>query len=166
VTTADIDIALATRDDIKGILDLQERNLADRGGTLSDAYTSERIMTTLAEMPVIVARRSGRVVGYLMSGTRASKQGIAIMEAMLRAYPGRADAYMYGPICVAEDERRRGLTGEMFAALCRQLPGREGVTFIRSDNAVSLRAHAKFGMVAVGQFHHEGVACTILTHPG
>jgi hypothetical protein len=40
VTTSDIDIALATRDDIKGILDLQERNLADRGGTLSDAYTS------------------------------------------------------------------------------------------------------------------------------
>jgi predicted GNAT family acetyltransferase len=88
------------------------------------------------------------------------------MQAMLAAYPGTPDGYMYGPICVAEIERGQGLAAAMFAALRARLPARESITFIRSDNAVSLRVHAKLGMRRVAEFTHDGATFTILTHPG
>lgn len=165
-TTDDIEIALATAEDISGILELQERNLTRNGGMLSDAYTGARIERDMAEMPLIVARRRARVVGYVISGTRASKTGVPIMQAMLRAYAGDSDAYMYGPICVAEDQRGCGLATTMYNALRARLPGREGLTFIRSDNAVSLRVHERFGMRRVIEFDYDGVTCVILSSAG
>jgi hypothetical protein len=44
------------------------------------------------------------------------------------------------------------------------LPGREGVLFIRSDNAASLQAHAKMGMRQLAAFQHDGAAT--LTYVG
>jgi predicted GNAT superfamily acetyltransferase len=164
--TDDVEIALATAQDIQGILDLQERNLIQNGGLLSDAYTRARIERDMVEMPLIVARRGGSLVGYVISGTRASKVGVPIMEAMLRVYPGGPDAYMYGPICVAEDERGCGLAAAMYEALRARLQGREGLTFIRSDNVVSLRVHARFGMRRVAEFDYDGVTAIILSSTG
>jgi L-amino acid N-acyltransferase YncA len=163
LTNGDVDIALASPQDIQGILDLQDRNLTKNGGMLSDAYTRKRIEAGMAEMPLIVARRHGRVVGYLISGTRASKVGVPIMEAMLRAYPGAPDAYMYGPICVAEDLRGRGLAAAMYDALRARLLGRECLTFIRDDNAMSLRVHERLGMRRVAKFDFDGVSAVILS---
>src|ERR1017187_6157133 len=151
---AEFDLGLATPQDIEGIPDLQEHNLPHRGGMLSDAMSRARIEAALNDMPVIVARRDGRVVGYLLAGSRESKAGVPIMQAMLRAYPGSPDAYMYGPICVAESKRGQGLAAAMFAALRARIPDREAITFIRSDNAVSLRVHRKLGMRPVAEFTH------------
>src|SRR5262245_11620514 len=69
-----------------------------------------------------------------------------IVQAMFRAYPGSHDAYVYGPICVAESERGHGLATALFAKLRERLPGRECVAFVRCDNAASLQAHLKMGM--------------------
>src|SRR5687767_8423992 len=55
---------LATRDDIDGILELQERNLPDQGGTLSARFPRARFEAAIAAMPLIVAHRNGLVVGY------------------------------------------------------------------------------------------------------
>jgi L-amino acid N-acyltransferase YncA len=44
----------------------------------------------------------------------------------------------------------------VFAALRARLPGREGVLFIRRDNAASLKAHARMGMREVAEFTHGG----------
>jgi predicted GNAT family acetyltransferase len=79
---------------------------------------------------------------------------------MFRAYPAAPDAYVYGPICVAESERRHGLATALFAELRARLPGRECVTFVRRDNAVSLRAHQKMGMKVVASFMHNDAAHT------
>ena len=68
----------------------------------------EWLEAAVADMPVIVARRNGRVVGHLISASREACAGVPMAEAMLRAYPGAApDAYVYGPICVAEEARGR-----------------------------------------------------------
>jgi predicted GNAT family acetyltransferase len=85
---------------------------------------------------------------------------------MLRAYRGTSDAYVYGPICVDEAERGRGLAGAMFAALRARLPGREGVLFIRRDNAASLRAHARMGMREVAGFTHDDAVFAVLSYVG
>jgi GNAT superfamily N-acetyltransferase len=41
---------------------------------------------------------------------------------MFRAYSGSHDAYIYGPICVAESERGHGLATALFAELRERLP--------------------------------------------
>jgi L-amino acid N-acyltransferase YncA len=162
--TEDYEIAVATRADIPGILHLQEHNLPSQGGTLSVALSHTWFEAALADMPVIVARREGRVVGYAASAPFAAHAHFPIVQAQLRAYPCGDGAYEYGPICVAHSERGRGLAARLFATLQMQLPGREAVTFIRRDNTPSLHAHRRMGMQEVAEFTHGGVDYAVLTH--
>jgi len=160
------EIALATPDDVGGILDLQERNLPNRGGSLSVPFSRDWFETAVANAQVIVARSNGRVAGYLVFCTFAAQAHVPLVQAMLKAYPGTHDAYSYGPICVAESERGRGLAGAMFAALRARLPQREGVAFIRRDNTMSLLAHKKMGMQEVAEFTDDGVAFVVVAYGG
>jgi L-amino acid N-acyltransferase YncA len=162
--TTEYEIARAMSADIAGILELQEQNQANRGGTLSVALPRAWFEKTLAEMPVIVARSNERVVGFLVSSTLAAYAGVAVVEAMLQVYPARNGAYVYGPICVAASERGRGLAEQLFAALRLQLPGREGILFIRRDNVASLKAHLKMGVREVAEFTHGGIVHAVLAY--
>ena len=54
----------------------------------------------------------------------------------------------------------------MFTALRQQLPGREGIAFIRRDNAASLRAHRRMGMREVAEFDHNGAAHVVIAYVG
>jgi len=114
----------------------------------------------------MVARRSGRVVAFLMNGTREMNDNIPIIRAMLDAYPGTADAYVYGPICVKEEERGKGLAQAMFTELRRLERGREGILFIRRDNPASLRAHTKMGMREVAGFVLGDIDYVVLAYVG
>jgi len=159
-------IDLATVPDIPGILDLQERNLRENGGALSVRLSPEWYQAAIADMPIIVARREGRVVGYAVSTPIEAQAHIPIVQAMLRAYPGAPGAYIYGPICVAQNERGRGVAQAMVDALRARLPGREGFTFIRADNAVSIEVHARLGMRQVAEFTHADVAYVVVAYVG
>lgn len=157
-------IVRAVEADVDEVLELQAANQPDRGGSLSAALPRSRIVEMMRTMPTVVARKDGRVVGFLISSTRESNAGIGIVQAMLAAYPGAADCYIYGPVCVAAEERGRGLAGRMFEELLRLLPGREGVLFIRRDNASSIRAHARMGMREVAGFHHANHDYAVLAY--
>ena len=141
----DYEIALATPEDIPGIITLQDPNVIDRGGGLSVRQTADWFKRSMLEMPIVVGRRDGKVVGYVLSTSLAAKAHVAIVQAMLRTFPAPPDCYLYGPVCVAETERGRGLAQIMFEALRTRLPGRPAMTFIRADNAPSLQAHRKMG---------------------
>ena len=105
------------------------------------------------------------MVGYLISASRQAYADVPVVAAMLRSYPGASpDAYVYGPVCVADEARGLGLAGAMFAALRARLPGREGVLFIRRDNAASLRAHERMGMREVAAFTHGDVEMVVLAY--
>jgi L-amino acid N-acyltransferase YncA len=106
------------------------------------------------------------VVGYLVSSPIAAHTDVSVVQAMLSAYRGAPDAYVYGPICVEEAERGRGLAGTMFAQLRMRLPKREGILFIRRDNTASLRAHARMGMSEVAEFTHGGAKFAVLSYIG
>jgi len=147
-----VNIGRATEIDLDGIMELQMANQPERGGTLSANLPRSRIATMMLAMPLIVAQCSGRIAGFLMTSTREMNADVPIIQAMLAAYPGTPDSYVYGPICVSAEERGKGLAQAMFAELLRLLPGREGVLFIRRDNPASLRAHAKMGMHEVASF--------------
>jgi len=111
-------IELATRADIPEILDLQERNLLVNGGTLSQRFSAA---------PVLAARSDGRVVGYVAATTWPRRPASRSPKPCCGPIPAPG-AYVYGPICVAEDHRGRGLARMMFAELRARLPGREGFT--------------------------------------
>ena len=101
-----------------------------------------------------------------MNSTREMNDNIPIIRAMLDAYPGAADAYVYGPICVKEEERGKGLAQAMFTELRRLEPGREGILFIRRDNPASLRAHTKMGMHDVAGVVFGGIDYAVLSYVG
>jgi hypothetical protein len=87
----------------------------------------------LNDLPVIVARRSERAVGYLVTASREATHNVPVIAAILRAYSGTLDSYVYGPVCVAANKIGHGLAAMMFAELRKLLPGREGILFIRTD---------------------------------
>jgi len=166
VASGDLQIGQASDADLDGILELQAANQADRGGSLSGSLPRARIAELMRQMPLIVARRGGRIAGFLMTGTKAVAADVPVVGAMLAAYPGGPDAYVYGPICVAAEERGQGLAPAMFAELRRRVPEREGILFIRRDNTASLRAHEKMGMHEVTHFHFDGSEFAVLAYIG
>lgn len=155
--SANYDIALGTPYDIPGILTLQEPNLIERGGGLSVRQTADWFRHAILEKSLVVGRSDGKVVGYVLGTSLAVKAHIPIIQAMLRAFPPPPDCYLYGPVCVAESERGKGLAAALFKELQKYMNGRPAMTFIRADNVPSLRAHRKMGMSELGTFMSEEV---------
>lgn len=161
-----VNIGRATEADLDGIMELQAANQPERGGMLSANLSRSRVAEMMVGRPLIVARRRGRVVAFLMNSTREMNDDVPIIRAMLGAYPGTADAYVYGPICVKEEERGNGLAQAMFTELRRLELGREGILFIRRDNPASLRAHTRMGMREVAGFGFGGIDYAVLSYVG
>src|SRR5665811_1551431 len=95
---ADYEISLATPDDIPGILAVQEPNLPDSGGSLSVRQTADWFKHAVLEKSVVVGRRDGKVVGYVLGTSLAANAHIAIIQAMLRTFPAPPGCYLYGPV--------------------------------------------------------------------
>jgi predicted GNAT family acetyltransferase len=89
---------------------------------------------------------------------------MAIVQAMLRRFPAPPDCYSYGPVCVAEIERGKGLALAMFEKLRMELPGRRAMTFIVADNLASLVAHRKMGIQELGAFTNGGISYIALSY--
>lgn len=159
-------ISKATEADLEGILELQAANQIERGGMLSAELPRLHILEMMHSMPLIVARRDGRVTGFLMTTTRTMNAELPIIRAMFRAYAGSGNAYVYGPICVDPAERGKGLAAAMFSELRRLEPGREGVLFIRIDNEASLRAHSRMGMQEVARFELNAAIFAVFSYVG
>ena len=161
-----IEIGAATEHDIEGVLALQEANQPERGGALSDHLARTLIEAMLADLPLIVARRGSTIVGYLLAASKPTVMDVPVVRALLAPYRGKPDAYIYGPIVVAEAERGHGLAQRLFESLKQRLPGREGILFIRADNSASLRAHEKMGVVRRGAFRHNDRDFIVLSYEG
>jgi predicted GNAT superfamily acetyltransferase len=166
MTTGDVEIGRATAGDIDGILGLQEHNLRKNGGALSVPMTPDWLKTAIDRMPIVVARCGGQVVGYAVSSSLDDQSSDPILDGMLQAYPGSQGSYIYGPVCVAASERGKGVARAMFAALRGQLPGREGFTFIRADNAVSRKVHAGMGLREAATFTVADVTYVVVAYEG
>jgi L-amino acid N-acyltransferase YncA len=157
-------ISNATVDDVPEILALQLENQVTRGGFLSIEFPAQWFETVIKDMPIVVARRNGRLVGYLVSSPPASTQHLPLPKAKQRAYPGGRGAYNSGPLCIAQNERGRGLIAKLFKTQRSLLAGREGIAFIRRDNAASRAVHARYGFREVAQFSHAGVDYLVVSY--
>lgn len=118
----------------------------------------------VADKSVVVGRRNDKVVGYVLGTSLAAKAHVPIIQAMLRAFPPPPNCYLYGPVCVAETERGKGLAGAMFKGLQTYMNGRPAMTFVTADNDLSLRAHDKMGMQRLGTFVNAAVTYVALKY--
>jgi L-amino acid N-acyltransferase YncA len=155
---ANYETGLATSNDISAIVAMQEPNLHENGGGLSVRQTADWFRRTMLEMPIVVARRDGVVVGYALATSIAAKSHVGIVQTMLRAFPAPPTCYLYGPVCVAESERGNGVAGMMYQEMRTRLPGWTAMSFVRSDNMPSLKANRKMGKKELGEFIHDGAS--------
>lgn len=158
-------VGLAAAGDIDDIVALLQANEPTRGGSLTVRFERAQVAGFVADMPVIVARSGARLAGVLISTPVGAVGHLPVIARMLDVYPGGADAYVYGPICIDERHRGSGLAAMLFDRLKSELPGREGVLFIRRDNGASLDAHRrKLGMCQRGAFSLDGVEYVVLSY--
>jgi predicted GNAT superfamily acetyltransferase len=166
MTDSNIKIKVATEDDLAGILKLQAENQIAQGGTLSAELSSHQIQEMMRDMPQIVAVVADEVVGFLMttSQTVNKRRKVAIVDAMFTSYKGTEDSYIYGPICVSNTQRGKGLAQLMFKELLQYEPNREGILFIKNDNEASLKAHEKMGMQKVSSFEFNNAEFAVFAY--
>jgi len=166
-TADDVEIAIANESDLDGILELQAANQISRGGLLSASFSRAQLQRTMEGMPLVVARRGQGIVGFLVCWATDTTEDVPIIRLMLDSYPEcTPDAYVYGPICIDVHQRGQGLAQLLFEEIKRQLPGREGVLFIRRDNDASIRSHRKMGMNEVSRFSDGGIEHIVLSYVG
>jgi L-amino acid N-acyltransferase YncA len=160
----ELNICLATLDDVPGMVALQETNLPTNGGSLSVRQPPDWFMQRVSEKSVVVARCNGQVVGYVLGTSLVAQAHIPIIHAMLSTYPAPPECYLYGPVCVAESMRGRGLAVAMFEVLQKHMGRRPAMTFVRTDNAASRRTHEKMGMRELGPFLSQDNRYVALTY--
>lgn len=142
----------ATVADAVAISALLEANGAARGGALFGEWPVE-VVTRWIEVGglVVVAVEGDRLLGALFTCGKAWVTAPPAV-AMLRAWPGAPDAYVYGPVCIDKAARGQGVLEAMYADLVARWPEREAILFIKTGNGPSLRAHQRLGMAEVARF--------------
>lgn len=150
-------IRTATAADIPALLALQAENQINMGGALSIEFPAAWFADVIRDMPIVTAWREHRLVGFLVSSSKEATQHLPLGRAKFNAYPAEPNAYNSGPLCIASTERGQGLVAKLFDMQGVLLPGREGVAFIRRDNAASRAVHRKFGFQEVAEFSHASV---------
>lgn len=105
----------------------------------------QRIVSTLATYPYLVAVREGRVVGYAYASQHRARA----------AYRWAVDVTVY----IAETERRRGVGRTLYSALIPILQRqgfRAAFAGISLPNPGSIGLHEKLGFVHIGTFPEVG----------
>jgi predicted N-acetyltransferase YhbS len=160
--TADFSVGLASIEDIDGILAVQEANQPEHGGRLSARFTREWFAQAVQNQWLLVARSGTAVVGYVAFTSQQAQSQIPLIQAMLSAYPNPA-AYLHGPICVAQDFRRRGVASALFSAQRAHRQQAPVMSFIREDNQPSRQAHIAMGLREVEMFTFGSTRFVIVT---
>ena len=167
--------------DYPAILRLQSANYIanvseqDRSaGFLSAEFTPEQVAAMAEDLGIMLAIESRIVAGYLCAFRNEFNHGSPVLAKMLESYDrvqfdekplSAYRSYVYGPVCIGGDYRRRGLLRGLYEAQKKDLAGQfeVGVAFVSRNNPHSLQAHvAGLGMTEVGDFEVKGNVYTIL----
>jgi len=160
-----VTIRPADLSDAKAISVLMIANSASQGGSLAGDWSLPLVESWIARGDlVLVAEREARIVGVLFTTERRHASGPPVL-AMVKAWPGDPDAYLYGPVCVEVGERGHGIFETLCGELQSRIPDRDGMLFINRDNLPSLRAHARVGMKPVASFSLGGNEFLVLCTP-
>jgi ribosomal protein S18 acetylase RimI-like enzyme len=153
-----------TLDDVEQISALLMANGADRGGELYGDWSVGVVKDGITSgQLIIVAVEGAHLLGVLFTSEKACASSPPVL-AMLKAWPGSADAFVYGPVCIDQAARGKGVLEALYAELTRRRPNREAIQFIKANNTRSLRAHARLGLVQVARFTLDGEVFVVLSN--
>ena len=164
-----------TKSDYPGILALQEANLFEnlseavrREGFLSARFSTRQFEQMNRDAAIVVAEEAGRIAAYACSAGVEDSRRYPILAAMIASF-GRtlyldlplADTRVciYGPVCVEQSSRGRGVFRKLLHALKQELAGHYDVAaaFIAKSNVRSVSAHVDgMGMSIAGEFEFAG----------
>ncbi|MGH7812252.1 MAG: hypothetical protein ACREP5_18430 [Candidatus Binatia bacterium] len=148
------------------IANLSAENRAD--GFLSAIFSMKQIAAIAEDLGTTVAIVDGSLAGFLCAMRNDFDHGSEVIAKMLASYDrmrfeGRPlieyRSYIYGPVCVARDHRRKGLLRGLYEAQKQNLAGQfeVGVALIARSNLHSMHAHvAGLGMTETGDFEVNG----------
>lgn len=180
-TVAGFEYRCARRKDYDSIVRLQAanyiENLTDEErveGFLSAQFSSEQIAAIATDLGIAIVTNGTEITGCLCAFRREFVHGSPVVAKMLESYQdarfaGRAlsafNSYIYGPVCIAREYRRRGLLRGLYEFQKKHLTGRFeiGVALVSHSNPHSMQAHiAGLGMTEAGQFELDGKLFAIL----
>jgi hypothetical protein len=145
-----------------------------RDGFLSAEFTLKQVARMAEELGTTVAIAGNDVAGFVCAFRREFDTGSPVIGKMIECYDrlqlaGRPlsaySSYIYGPVCIAREYRRRGLLRGLYEAQTRDLAAQFeiGVAFVARSNPHSLQAHvAGLRMIEVGDFECNGNDYVIL----
>jgi L-amino acid N-acyltransferase YncA len=158
-----IEIRQAKIEDAVGVSSLLMTNSSERGGALYGDWSIGVVTKWITSGALIAVAIDGpKLLGVLFTSEKAQASAAPVV-AMLRAWPGTADAYVYGPVCVDDVARGQGVLEKLFAYVTAKLPRREAILFIKANNTRSLQAHTRLGLRQVGNFELGGEAFVVLS---
>jgi hypothetical protein len=171
----------ALPEDVPAILRLQSANhianLAEeerKEGFLSAEFTPEQVAAIAEDLGTMLAIVENKIAGFVCAFRREFNHGSSVLARMLDCYDhvqfdgkplSSFNSYIYGPVCIDRDYRRRGLLRGLYEAQKKDLASRfdVGVAFVSRSNPHSLQAHvAGLGMSEVGDFEVQGNSHVIL----
>ena len=159
-----IETRTATIEDAKRISTLLTANSSDRGGALYGDWSIGVVTKWISDGTlIIVAMNGSKLAGVLFTSEKAQASAPPVV-AMVKAWPGSADAYVYGPVCVDQAARGLGVLEALYAQVAARLPDREAILFINANNIRSLRAHGRLGMTRVANFTLGGEVFIVLSN--
>ena len=158
-----IEIRQAKIEDAVRVSSLLMTNSSERGGALYGDWSIGVVTKWItSEALIAIAIDGSKLLGVLFTSEKAQASAEPVVK-MLRAWPGTADAYVYGPVCIEEAARGQGVLESLFEYVAARLPGREAILFIKANNTRSLQAHARLGMRQVANFELGGEIFVVLS---
>lgn len=167
-----ISTRIGNKDDIKGILSLQEKylyrnlsNLERKKGFVTTPFTSAQIEDIIALNGIFVAQKNnGSIIAYAFAGSWSYFEQWEIFNFMTSRFPMLSfhdkaitteKSFQYGPVCIDEVYRGKGLLNLLFEEMRLEFLYKYdiSITFINKINTISMKAHTiKLGWKIIDEF--------------
>jgi ribosomal protein S18 acetylase RimI-like enzyme len=156
-----------TTDELRGILDLQQRNLKSK--LSSDEIAKEGFVTLQHDMHILksmndacphhIAKDGERIVGYALSMQKEFREDIELLRPMFQKIDVLAPNVNYitmGQICIDKEYRGQGIFRGLYQFMQSQLNTKFDVliTEVSKHNLRSLNAHKAVGFENLSYENH------------
>jgi hypothetical protein len=174
INLASIELKIADLPHIDGILALQELYLVDNlsveqkeAGFVTTRFTIDQLKDIISQQGLFVALDNDVLIAYIFAGDWDFYCQWPIFRHMITHFAdlsfknfdiNTTESFQYGPICIHEDYRGKGLIKPFFEFMRKEMVTKFplGLTFINKVNVPSLRAHTtKLNWEIIGEFEYN-----------
>ncbi|UQD56026.1 GNAT family acetyltransferase [Flavobacterium sp. K5-23] len=166
-----IQLEIATLNDIEGVLSLQElylvSNLSEeekKSSFVTTPFTTEQLTEVIRNKGLFIAKDNNTIIAYIFAESWAFFSQWPIFNYMTTLFPelsfldfniNTSNSFQYGPICIHSAYRGKGLIIPLFEFMRSHIVARYplALTFINKNNKPSLKAHTeKLKLTIIGDF--------------